>query len=225
MEIISYATLVVNENGKQIQKGMNFGIQKSYSVVLMSTQKNAPYNDDIFDDGVIEYEGHDVPININKDKKSVDQPMYTPNGKLTENGKFFLAAEDFKSGKRDSATIKVYRKIRAGVWVDMGFYNLTDAYLKSDGIRNVFKFLLEPKLEKLDDDSDNIDLLHNRTIPGEVQREVYERDNGKCVKCGSSENLHFDHILPFSKGGSSKTPSNIQLLCAKHNLQKGARFV
>ena len=30
-----------------------------------------PYNDEIFDDGVIEYEGHDVSVNINKDKKSV----------------------------------------------------------------------------------------------------------------------------------------------------------
>ena len=61
------------ENGKQIQKGMNFAIQKTYSVVLMSTQKNAPYNDQIFDDGVIEYEGHDVPANINPEKKLVDQ--------------------------------------------------------------------------------------------------------------------------------------------------------
>ena len=107
----------------------------------------------------------------------------------------------------------------------MGLYDLTDAYLKSDGIRNVFKFLLEPKLEKFDDNNDYIDLLHNRTIPGEIQREVYERDKGKCIKCGSTENLHFDHILPFSKGGSSKTASNIQLLCAKHNLQKGAKFI
>ena len=225
MQIISYNTLVTNENGKQIQKGMNFGIQKSYSVVLMSTQKNAPYNDEIFDDGVIEYEGHDVPININKDKKSVDQQMRTPSGTLTENGKFFNAAEKYKAGKRDPAIIKVYRKIRPGVWVDMGFYNLTNAYLKPDGIRNVFKFLLELKLEQMDDDSDYIDLLHNRTIPGDIQREVYERDNGECVKCGSNENLHFDHILPFSKGGSSKVASNIQLLCAKHNLQKGARFI
>ena len=49
MEIISYSQLVVNEGGKQIQRGMNFGIQKSYSIVLMSTERNAPYNDEIFD--------------------------------------------------------------------------------------------------------------------------------------------------------------------------------
>ena len=61
-------------------------------------------------------------------------------------------------------------------------------------------------------------------IPGDIQREVYERDKGKCCFCGSEENLHFDHIIPFIKGGSSKVASNIQLLCAKHNLQKGAKF-
>ena len=45
MNVISYTQLVIKENGKQIQKGMNFAIQKTYSVVLMSTQKNAPYSD------------------------------------------------------------------------------------------------------------------------------------------------------------------------------------
>jgi len=225
MQIISYTQLVLNEDGKHIQKGMNFGIQKSYSIVLMSTEKNAPYNDEIFDDGIIEYEGHDVPKNISENKKSIDQPIANTTGNPTENGKFYNAAISFKNNERKPAKIKVYRKIRAGVWVDMGFYDLVDSYIRNDGRRNVFKFLLKPTFETLDDNADYLDLLHNRIIPGEIQREVYERDNGKCTKCGSQENLHFDHILPFSKGGSSKVSSNIQLLCAKHNWQKGAKFI
>ncbi len=224
MKIISYSELIAGENGKMIQKGMNFGIQATHSVVLMSTEKSAPYNDEIFDDGVIEYEGHDVPKNVTFDKKSVDQSLHSKLGTLTENGKFFTAAINYKEGKNEPAKVKVYRKIRPSVWVDMGFYDLIDAYQKFDGIREVFKFLLRPTFEEIDEGVDYVDLLHNRTIPGEVQRDVYKRDNGKCVKCGSNENLHFDHILPFSKGGSSKTTSNIQLLCAKHNLQKGAKF-
>jgi len=224
MEIISYSQLVVNEGGKQIQRGMNFGIQKSYSIVLMSTERNAPYNDEIFDDGIIEYEGHDIHKNIHKDKKIVDQPLKNSSGTLTENGKFFQAANEYKEEKRDPAKVKVYRKIRPGVWVDMGLYDLVDAYSRFDGKRNVFKFLLKPTFDEIDSGSDYVDLLHNRIIPGEIQREVYERDHGKCTKCGSKENLHFDHILPYSKGGSSKVVSNIQLLCAKHNLQKGAKF-
>jgi hypothetical protein len=56
-------------------------------------------------------------------------------------------------------------------------------------------------------------------IPQDVQDKVWVRDSGKCVICGSSENLEFDHIIPFSKGGSS-TYRNIQLLCEKCNRQK-----
>ena len=56
-------------------------------------------------------------------------------------------------------------------------------------------------------------------IPEAVQILVYERDGGKCVKCGSKEKLHFDHIIPVSKGGSS-TDLNIQLLCQRCNLKK-----
>ena len=62
--------------------------------------KNAPYNDQIFDDGVIEYEGHDVPANINPEKKLVDQSLLSPSGTPTENGKFFQAALDYKHGLR-----------------------------------------------------------------------------------------------------------------------------
>ena len=225
MKVISYTQLVIKENGKQIQKGMNFGIQKTYSVVLMSTQKNAPYNDHILEEGVIEYEDHDVPSNLNPDKKLVDQSLLTPSGTPTENGKFFQAALDYKEGIKGPSQVQVYRKLRKGIWVDMGFYDLIDAYEKQDLERKVFKFLLKPKIELNENDQEYLDLLHDRQIPGEVQKEVYERDRGKCVKCGSTENLHFDHILPFSKGGSSKVAKNIQLLCARHNLKKGAKFV
>jgi 5-methylcytosine-specific restriction endonuclease McrA len=31
-----------------------------------------------------------------------------------------------------------------------------------------------------------------------------------------------DHIVPISKGDTSDTADNIQLLCARHNLVKGA---
>ena len=57
-------------------------------------------------------------------------------------------------------------------------------------------------------------------IPSDVKLEVWKRDKGQCVLCGSKENLHFDHIIPFSKGGSSLTAKNIQILCAKCNLSK-----
>jgi 5-methylcytosine-specific restriction endonuclease McrA len=66
----------------------------------------------------------------------------------------------------------------------------------------------------------SLDIDHSRLIPSQVKLEVWKRDEGQCVKCGSKDNLHFDHIIPFSKGGSSLVAANIQLLCARHNLQK-----
>jgi len=60
-------------------------------------------------------------------------------------------------------------------------------------------------------------------IPEDVRMHVWRRDGGKCVKCGSNENLHFDHIIPFSKGGSS-TERNLQLLCEKCNLAKSDKI-
>mgnify|MGYP006186587565 CR=1 FL=1 len=48
-KLIRYNELVMNEDGIQVQRGMNFGIRGSYSIVLMSTEKNAPYVDEILD--------------------------------------------------------------------------------------------------------------------------------------------------------------------------------
>ena len=64
----------------------------------------------------------------------------------------------------------------------------------------------------------------NRLIPTEVKLAVWKRDQGKCVTCGSRDNLHFDHIIPYSLGGSSLVAENIQLLCARHNLAKRAKI-
>lgn len=58
-----------------------------------------------------------------------------------------------------------------------------------------------------------------RKISQTVKDRVWNRDQGKCVECGSNEKLEFDHIIPFSKGGSN-TYRNIQLLCEACNRSK-----
>jgi hypothetical protein len=55
----------------------------------------------------------------------------------------------------------------------------------------------------------------NRVIKSAVKGEVYLRDK-KCVKCGSSHNLNFDHRVPFVLGGTSDA-KNIRLLCFNCN--------
>ena len=65
---------------------------------------------------------------------------------------------------------------------------------------------------------------NDRVIPSDVKRKVWDRDEGKCVLCGRKDNLHFDHDLPYSLGGTSLLVENIQLLCAFHNLSKSNRI-
>ncbi len=60
-------------------------------------------------------------------------------------------------------------------------------------------------------------------IPKAVKQAVWDRDGGQCVECGSKENLEFDHVIPFSKGGSS-TERNLQILCQRCNRSKGSRI-
>lgn len=56
-----------------------------------------------------------------------------------------------------------------------------------------------------------------------VQDKVWNRDGGRCVKCGSNEKLEFDHIIPFSKGGAN-TYRNLQLLCESCNRKKSNKI-
>lgn len=223
-DIITYTELVAYE-GINLQKGMNFNVRPDYSILLMSVRKNAPYADE-YDKktNTLIYEGHDVPRNHSKDPKQVDQPLQTPKGSLTENGKFFTAAQAYKLNIIEHPhRVKVYEKIQNGVWCYKGFFNLLDAIVKNDGIRNVFKFFLLPVVVK--SLKKDIVIPHSRIIPTEVKVEVWARDKGKCVKCGSKENLHYDHDLPFSKGGTSLTSRNVRILCVKCNLQKSSKIM
>ena len=227
-DVISYIDLSVEE-GFSIQRGMNFNVPgKDYSIILMSVRNDAPYNDEFINNGqTIIYEGHNVDKKFNKTNlpsNLINQEFLTPNGNLTENGKFLKAVKDYQNGN-PPRKIKVYEKIKSGIWVYNGFFYLVGAKTANDGNREVFKFQLDAIDDNLSQEcsNDNIKSLqieHNRLIPTPIKVAVYARDKGKCVKCGSNKNLHYDHKLPFSKGGSSTTVDNIQLLCATCNLKK-----
>lgn len=228
-DIISYNEMCMEE-GFSLQRGMNFKVGGGVSVILMSLRKGAPYADRIEDNGqILIYEGHDVPRNEAQNPKSVDQPMATPNGRLTQNGKFYEAAMSFKEGLADPELVKVYEKIKDGIWVYNGVFELIDSWVENSERRKVFKFKLKITDKTIDQKQKRVeeikDLDHNRMIPTSVKLEVWKRDKGRCVQCGSIDNLHFDHILPYAKGGTSLKLENIQLLCARHNLQKRDKIV
>ncbi len=221
-DVISYLEMCA-PFGINLQRGMNFRISDGESLILMSQRSGAPYEDRVEQGGrVIIYEGHDLPRTHGApDPKSIDQPEFQPNGRPTQNGLFASAARKFKDGTAPPERVRVFEKIRAGIWVYNGLFELIDAWQEKSGHRSVFKFKLQiidelPFSEK----PRSATLDHDRVIPTHVKLEVWKRDKGRCVQCGSSENLHFDHIIPYSLGGSSKSSTNIQLLCAKHNIEK-----
>lgn len=87
-----------------------------------------------------------------------------------------------------------------------------DSFIKEDTVSKWYK-------NKLNDDSNNEEDTRSRRISDRVKDRVWNRDGGKCVLCGSNEKIEFDHIVPFSKGGSN-TYRNIQILCQDCNRKK-----
>lgn len=66
----------------------------------------------------------------------------------------------------------------------------------------------------------------NRAISRTTQFKVLKRDNQICNDCGKSvreDDIEFDHIIPWSKGGSSDE-YNIRTLCSTCNKKKGNDF-
>ena len=227
-DILSYREMCDIENVQTLQRGMNYRMNPLYSVILMSQRVNAPYTDKIHNDGItIEYEGHDVNRRgYQHNPKDEDQLQNLPSGKLTQNGLFAKAVQEYQLRNRRLELVKVYEKIMDGVWSLKGIFELTDLKKVNDGKRNVFRFILKlADVDTIENVGDkNIELSKSRIIPSEVKKEVYKRDQGKCVLCGSQDNLHFDHDFPFSKGGTSLSAKNVRLLCMKHNLQKSSKI-
>jgi hypothetical protein len=221
-EIISYLEMCQRE-GASLQRGMNLQLGQDHSVILMSVRSNAPYADRFEDDGTtLVYEGHDLPRSSRDlDPKAVDQPERTPAGSLTQNGPFHRAAQACRSGQRPPERARVYEKIKQGIWSYNGVFHLVDSWREESNGRQVFKY----KLIAVEGEEDLAGPVPSqpillRIIPTWVKLEVWQRDGGQCTRCGSSEDLHLDHIIPWSKGGSSTTPDNVQLLCGGHNLEK-----
>jgi hypothetical protein len=221
-DIISYVEMCRQER-ISLQRGMNFRVRGPISLILMSRRRGAPYTDRIEDGGkTLIYEGHDVPRTREcPEPKKVDQPEYSTSGSPTQNGLFWKAVAAYKEGRAPAAHVRVYDKIKTGIWTYAGVFELVDGWLQNENGRRTFKFKLQVVDETIDSPQDEYhEIEHNRLIPTDVKMEVWKRDKGKCVLCGSQENLHFDHVLPFSKGGTSLLAANIQVLCAIHNLQK-----
>lgn len=127
--------------------------------------------------------------------------------------------------------IEIVRKVAAEEGVHPG--DLTVARIKEWGLYSPFINLFGGRLSKLREmasvgvpapDVTKPSSATKRSRPrltNAIMSEVWTRDAGKCVECGSMENLEFDHVIPLSKGGSS-TAENLRILCRACNRKRGA---
>ena len=200
-EVISYLEMC-REEGVNLQRGMNYRLRANSSVVLMSVRPGAPYVDRIEEDGrVLIHEGHDQPSTRGgPDPKSVDQPLHTPAGSPTENAKFFDAARRHRDAGEPAGLVRVYEKVKSGIWVFNGSFRLVDAWEEQVNARKVFKFRLEidPAATPQTDPREP-ELEQNRVIPTSVKLGVWKRDRGRCVRCGSTENQQSNWQYPCDK--------------------------
>lgn len=70
---------------------------------------------------------------------------------------------------------------------------------------------------------------HRSTISARTRDAVFVRDKGRCTyvgangrRCGETRHLHIDHITPVARNGTND-PSNLRLLCARHNQLEAER--
>jgi len=106
-------------------------------------------------------------------------------------------------------------------------YYVTEIEMQPDEVLLVLKNTWQSKKDNLKKELERVrakaefEGAVRMPISQDVQILVWNRDGGKCVKCGGTEKLEFDHIIPLSKGGSNSA-RNIQLLCEHCNRSKGA---
>src|SRR5699024_12743890 len=63
-------------------------------------------------------------------------------------------------------------------------------------------------------------MSNRRVIHPHVRAGVLARDGEACVWCGSTTDLHLDHVIPHSLGGPDAS-WNLRVLCAEHNMSRG----
>ena len=91
-----------------------------------------------------------------------------------------------------------------------------------------FDFALYGEVRELDDEEKE-ELLNSAKRMNKLRlyraESVFQRDNYTCCICGKTKNdgveLVIDHIIPRSRGGKT-TEGNLQTLCSKCNILKGA---
>jgi hypothetical protein len=199
--ILSTNELLARE-GVNLQKGMNYRKDGPLlSVFLVLPSHEGEYKDawDPQTD-TYTYLGHDSTT-IEAGGRSHDQLLMYTDGKLTDNGKFYKVANEFKDDLRASPLqIQVYEKLDPGVWYDKGVFDLIGARSVNEEGRKVFKFDLRPANASHDR------IFAERMMPVTTKIDIWQRDRGRCSECGTEAGLRF----------ISDTKGIVRLLCPTH---------
>ena len=114
----------------------------------------------------------------------------------------------------DDSIIKKFERLKAKLNDELSIYELI-MYLLEDALKNP-----DANARGRNRSSESIN-AKSRYIPVSEKRKVF---TGKCANCGVRYNLEYDHIIPFSQGGTA-TEENIRLLCRTHNQLKAIEKV
>lgn len=97
-------------------------------------------------------------------------------------------------------------------------------FINSDSAQGTDKIEIEQNASETTQANELIYKHKTKRYPSErLKVQVLMRDGNKCRLCGrtlTGDNIHFDHIFPWSKGGETVL-ENLQILCEAHNLAKG----
>jgi hypothetical protein len=135
-EVISVLGMCGRE-GTSLQRGMNFGLERSFRGTHVRKARCA-LSGSLEDDGTtLIYEGHDEPKSAASLTESGDQPYRTAFGTLTQNGRFFEAAQGYKDGHPTTGTGAGVRETAQGHMVVQWRLPPRDSWQESDASRTV----------------------------------------------------------------------------------------
>ena len=124
-----------------------------------------------------------------------------------------------------------YKKEMKGVGWGVLYNKHKDTTLTATAIdKQMAKLMVDSDIQKksgifayiLDGDIHHLGI---RAFDANTRREVYERQGGKCAKCGKSfdiEVMEADHITPWHEGGRT-IAENCQMLCKDCNRRKSGK--
>jgi hypothetical protein len=124
-----------------------------------------------------------------------------------------------------NAIFPVYRKEMKKVQWGLLYNKYKDVYINAE--KEVKELMMDVEVQNKKGIYEyiftrDVRKLNLRSFDARSKREIYEKQNGMCNICGEKitiEEAEADHIIPWSKGGTT-TNDNLQILCRSCNRKK-----